>query len=352
MKNLILLLAPIMLLTVACDDFMKSFGLQGTLQIRFADGTVPSTRAAAFPDTNDFILSVTDEKGNAVYSGNYGGIKDKLPLSEGVYTVSAKSCEFQAPLFDTPQYGDTQVATIKPGRNTVVTLTCSQINSGIRLKFASEFQSAYPASEFYLKSAEGRLMYGYKENRTAFFLPGTVNLEMSGSGETKTLFTKRLEAQQILTLNINAGSQSSKSGVEIQVDTMRYWLTDDYTMGGGASGGDDQSNAYDVTTARLRSGEQDVWVYGYIVGGDLSSSKCSFSGPFSSRTNIVLATKSACKDKTACLSVQLAKGDIRDALNLVDHPENLGRQVFLKGDIVASYYGIPGIQNLSDFKLK
>jgi hypothetical protein len=353
MKKIFLLLAPVLFLTVSCDDFMKTFGLQGTLQLRFAEGTVPSTKAAAFPDTNDFILSVTDEKGNEVYSGNYGGIKERLPLDEGVYTVSAKSCEFSAPLFDTPQYGDTQVATIKAGRNTVVTLTCIQMNSGIRLKVAPEFQAAYPTSNLYLKSSAGRLMYGYNETRIAYFQPGTVNLEISDGGETKTLFTKRLEAQQILTLTVNAGSKSSKNGVDIQVDTTRTWLTDDYTMGnGGSTGGDDMDKAYDVTSARTRAGEQDVWVYGYIVGGDQSSSNCSFKGPFSSRTNIAIATKSSCKDKSICLSVQLAKGDIRDALNLVDHPENLGKQVFLKGDLVGSYYGIPGIQNLSKYQFK
>ena len=52
------------------------------------------------------------------------------------------------------------------------------------------------------------------------------------------------------------------------------------------------------------------------------------------------------------MSVQLAKGDIRDDLNLVDHPELLGRQVFLLGDIVESYYGIPGVQNISEYRLK
>ena len=98
-------------------------------------------------------------------------------------------------------------------------------------------------------------------------------------------------------------------------------------------------------------GEKDVWVYGYIVGGDLSSSKCSFDGPFSSRTNLVIASKSTFRDKMPCISVQLQKGDFRDMLNLVDHEDNLGRQVFLKGDIVESYFGITGIQNLSDVEL-
>ena len=100
------------------------------------------------------------------------------------------------------------------------------------------------------------------------------------------------------------------------------------------------------------AGESGVWVYGYIVGGDLTSSKCSFAPPFTSRTNLVLAAKSSVSDRSACISVQLAKGDIRDALNLVDHPENLGRQLYLKGDIVPAYYGLPGLQALTDFDWK
>ena len=121
-------------------------------------------------------------------------------------------------------------------------------------------------------------------------------------------------------------------------------------FGGDDSGrGQDKETAFSVAQAKDHVGDTDVWVYGYIVGGDLTSSKCSFEGPFSSRTNIVLATKSTCTDKESCISVQLPSGKIRDALNLVDHEDNLGRKVFLKGDIVASYYGIVGVQSVSEY---
>lgn len=139
--------------------------------------------------------------------------------------------------------------------------------------------------------------------------------------------------------------------MRIEVDTCRFWITDEFELG-GTNRGEGKEEAFSVAEARQRAGETDVWVYGYIVGGDLSSSKCSFAAPFSSRTNIVLASKSSCKDKESCLSVQLAKGDIRDALNLVDHESYLGRQVFLKGNLVEAYYGIPGLQSITEFELK
>jgi hypothetical protein len=57
-------------------------------------------------------------------------------------------------------------------------------------------------------------------------------------------------------------------------------------------------------------------------------------------------------DKDACLSVQLPSGSLRNALNLVDNPDLLGRKICLKGDIVEAYYGIPGIKNLTEYELQ
>ena len=91
---------------------------------------------------------------------------------------------------------------------------------------------------------------------------------------------------------------------------------------------------------------------GYIVGGDLTSSSASFSKPFSSRTNILLGPRSSTNEKSSCLSVQLPSGELREALNLVDNPEILGRKVCLRGDIVEAYYGIPGIKNISEYELQ
>ena len=352
MKKIFPLLMALAIPLASCDDFMLSFGRQGELQIRFSETTLPGTRASALPDTNEFLISITDSKGESVYKGTYGALKEKMMLDEGSYTVTAMSREFKSPMFDAPQYGDTQVAAIKAGRSTLVTLQCVQTNSGVRLKIDPEFLTVYPNAVLYLKSTAGKLLYAYSEKRVAYFLPGSVSLDMADNGSEQTLFSKLLEAQQILTLNIGVGSQSTKSGVTVQVDTSRNWITDNYIIGGDNGGGSSMSEAYSISAAKAHAGEEDVWVYGYIVGGDLSSSKCSFKAPFASRTNMVIASKSSCTDKASCLSVQLAKGDIRDNLNLVDHPENQGKQIFLKGNIVESYYGIPGIQNISEYKFK
>jgi len=123
---------------------------------------------------------------------------------------------------------------------------------------------------------------------------------------------------------------------------------------GGNDGSEDLSGAYSVGQARslAAKGEKNVWVYGYVAGGDCTSKSCSFTAPFTSNTNLVLAPEKDTADKQYCLSVQLRQGDIRDAINLVDHPELLGRLIYLKGDLVEKYYGIPGIQNLKGYRIE
>ena len=105
-----------------------------------------------------------------------------------------------------------------------------------------------------------------------------------------------------------------------------------------------------VFEARDSAGKDDVWVCGYVVGGDLTSSSASFKSPFESRTNILLGPRSSTVDKSVCLSVQLPAGEVRDALNLVDNPSLLGKRICVKGDIVSAYYGIPGVKNTVEYQ--
>lgn len=343
-------------------QYSANDGPRANLSLQIAcdpDVASPTTKSATL-DTDDFILKVTDSKGNIVYSGLFGASPEQIIVAAGTYTIQTWSSEFSAPLFDAPQYGDTEVVVMKEGETKNVTLYCSQINAGVKLNVHPDFLSDYPDGVLFLKSSEGKLMYSYNEKRIAYFQPGAVSLILSQSGKETTVFTRNLEPRQILyvTLSVAGGSggaQGTKGGISIQIDTSRNWTSESYTIGqegGGGSSGDGSDNAYTVAQAREHTGEQDVWVCGYIVGGDLSSSRCSFEPPFVARTNLVLAGKSNCTDKEVCLSVQLAKGDVRDDINLVDHEEYLGRKIWLKGDIVDSYYGIPGLQCITEYQFK
>lgn len=351
------LLAAVLLPSVAsCDSFLLP-SQEGEIEVSFIEDLYLQTKASAsdLPDTNQFLLKVTNDKGTVLYDGTYGAAPATILASAGTCTVSVVSGPFKAPAFATPQYGDSQKVTVKSGQSAQVRLVCRQQNAGVRLKIASAFLSAYPNGSLHLKSTDGKILYSYSERRFAYFNPGKVSLVLSDGGSDKTLLTRDLAARDMLTLDIGVaatGTNGSGRSITIQIDTTLNWRSENYTIGGSGDKGKDEESAMGVAEAKENIGAEDVWVKGYIVGGDLSSSKASFQAPFSSRTNLVLAARAGTTDKEACLSVQLQKGEIRDALNLVDHPSNLGHVVFLRGDIVEAYYGIPGLQNLSDYRLE
>ena len=117
----------------------------------------------------------------------------------------------------------------------------------------------------------------------------------------------------------------------------------------GESAAWDTTGAYTVEQARSHVGEKKVAVKGYVVGGNLSSSATgiSFEGPFTAATNLAIADTLTVASKASCLSVQLPAGAVRDSVNLVDHPDMLGRRVYFLSDIVPAYYGITGLKNVT-----
>ena len=329
---------------------------QGSLRWRFSSG-LPTRAPLELPDTDAFILTVTNSANDILYEGDYGHSPESMTVNPGTYTVKAVSRVFKAPEFDAPQFGDEQVVVVKAGADTRVNLGCSQLNCGLRLKVGAGFRESYPGGSLFVTSAEGRLSYGIPEERTGFFLPGNLTVVLDDGNGPVDLVTRNLQAREILTLGITApGSSSGETGggtiMSITVDTLRTWTEDEYTIGsGGADPGLTPANAYGVAQAKEHVGEKGVWVCGYIVGGDLTSGKdgIRFAPPFESMSCIAIAARSSVSEKGSCIAVQLAKGSIRDGLNLADHPDLLGRKVCLKGNIEQAYYGITGLKNLTEY---
>ena len=334
----------------------ESSDVQGELRISFHDGQF--TRVVEdIPDTSDFMLTVSGPDGNVIYDGTYGDSPESMMVDAGSYDVFVRSCDFVKPAFASPQYGDHQCVVVPSGGVANVRLTCVQMNAGVLLRFDRSFLTNCPGAVLFLKSASGKLMYAYSEKRIAYFPPGSVSLMMSQDGVDKVLFTRNLQPRTILEVAISAASVADTPGQEsirVAVDTSRTWNSESFVIGGDSSSGKggSVSDALTVSQALASIGEEDVWVSGYIVGGDLTSSSASFSPPFSSRTNILLGPRSSVSSRSSCLAVSLPSGEIRDDLNLVDNPSLLGRKVVVRGDIVGSYYGLPGLKSLTDFELR
>ncbi len=345
-------------LAVSCDMLgLKPEAEQGELRLSFAKQQEALTRAGLeIPDTSDFLLTIKDSKGGIIYDGKYGDSPESMSMDAGSYTVTVVSEEFSRPAFSSPQFGDEQCVVVPEGSSVNLQLLCRQMNSGVRLIVDSGFLDEYPNGVLLLKSSQGRLVYGYSEKRIAYFSPGEVSLVLNEGKTDKILMTRQLKPQDILELKVKVASSGSsvssgKGGMSIKVDTLRNWKSDTYVIGGDNGEGSGKYDAMTVSEALSSIGEEEVWICGYIVGGDLSSSSASFQAPFDSRTNILLGPRSSTEDKEACLAVQLPSGSLRESLNLVDNPNLLGRKVCLKGNIVEAYYGIPGIKNITEYEL-
>ena len=331
--------------------------------LRISVSDDPMTRVPGdYTDISSYTLSLVDAGGKVVFRDKWGMCPDEFELTPGSYTVSLMSDESTEPAYEHPLFGDSRGITLAEGQVSELTLVATQLNSGLRLLVSEAFVALYKEGALFLRCPTGTLSFGFSEKRTAYFLPGKVSILLNISGKSSVVHNLELRQGEILTLRLGVVEQMPKvtlvSGVDMyaRVDTSRVWTEDSFSWdgssagdGGGSSG--TTPDAISVSVARGKAGSKDVWVKGFIVGGDLTSTKCSFEGPFSSRANLVLADRADCRDREVCMSVQLSTGDIRNALNLVDNPSMLGRQVLLRGDIVEAYYRLSGLQNLSDYRL-
>lgn len=113
---------------------------------------------------------------------------------------------------------------------------------------------------------------------------------------------------------------------------------------------------YTVRGAALNQNGGLAWVKAYIVGyipqstGDngpsYTISNVVFNTDGAPATNIVIADNPTEKDINNCMAVQLPSGDVRSALNLADHPENIGKEIMLYGTM-ERYYGGSGVKSVT-----
>lgn len=346
---------PLMVLCTACDDFGLPLQPAEKGELRWTlDHGVLTKATEEMPDTNDFILTVRDAGGKTLYQGPYGDSPDVLDVAEGYYTLGIVSESFSSPAFSRPQYGDEQIVKVPAGQSVTVKLKCTLQNAGVRLKTGSDFLTAYPDGILYVKQADAKLKYQYRETRIAYVKPGEVSvlLYRDSGGDFETLFTRSIEAREILTVTINApkGGSNGKSSITVQTDTSRNWVSENYTIG---QGGGQAQGTLSVGEASSHAGEKDVWVLGYIVGGDLTSSgKTVKTEGMTKNTHLAIADRSSITDKSSCLAVELPSGKVRQALNLVDHPELIGKRVKVKGNLVDKYFGTVGMKSTSDYQLQ
>lgn len=330
----------------SCKDFFAGPG--GSITVNLGNGSMPATRAFDVPDTDDFMLIITSSDGRSVYDGRFGSSPESIGVSAGTYTVSAYSREFDAPGYDCPLYGDSQVVVVQSGSNVSVQLECRMMNSGMKLDVDSSFKNLFPKGVLYFEAGGQTLKYSYGECRTAFFKPGSISVLLYDSGMKQTLFSRDLEAAHIMNMKLSSSVNASSGGVSIQLDTTATYLSDSFCFGN--TGAQTPDEAYSVTEARDHTGQSDAWVWGYICGVATGTGKFSVEPPFEKNTNIIIGARENSSDKQWLMSVELRSGAIRDALNLVENQALKGRRIAVRGSIVEAYFGIPGVKSVTEYQ--
>ena len=133
---------------------------------------------------------------------------------------------------------------------------------------------------------------------------------------------------------------------------------------GPGTGSGTANDPYNVTSGISLQGQgEGVWVQGYIVGavknGNTSvnsNDQINWGAPFDLNTNVVIADDPSCHEINNCIIVNLPNGKpLRTEVNLVDHPDNLGKQLAVCGTL-RTYFGQAGLRDSngteSDFVLQ
>lgn len=116
-----------------------------------------------------------------------------------------------------------------------------------------------------------------------------------------------------------------------------------------ANDGESKETAYTVTEyQQLASVSGFVWVKGYIVGSTYRNINNAQFAAGSVDTNLLLAASAECKEISLVVPLELPQGALRDALNLKDHPENLGRFVAVQAK-AETYFAVRGLKGPTGF---
>jgi len=170
-------------------------------------------------------------------------------------------------------------------------------------------------------------------------------------------------------LNLVDNCNNYKTYVKVEGDIFRYFgvpgiqrLT---AFEGGSLGCGGVGPGDDILTVAQAIDTQDNqlhWVQGYVVGGVIDDGNTTssinagnaataliWSAVGVRSTVIILADSSSERDYTKCVLVNLPTGDIRAAINLVDNPSNIGKEVKVLGK-TRTYFGLPGVRDLEGYE--
>jgi len=158
-------------------------------------------------------------------------------------------------------------------------------------------------------------------------------------------------ARAVFTSSLGYGSSGNGYGnVSTIIDPYTPLVYDLFAISRGGDGQEDLpvfvAGVIDYNGSMLNA-----WVSGYVVGvteGEVSDAR--FEGPFTTKTNLILADSPSEKKTSKVIAVELPAGAVQDALNLVDNASLLGQRIKVRGNILP-YLGANGVEGVFDYRL-
>ncbi|MDE5750974.1 MAG: hypothetical protein K2H87_09465, partial [Duncaniella sp.] len=207
-------------------------------------------------------------------------------------------------------------------------------------------------------------VYQEPTNRILTLEDGTqINVRTSGYSNFYADMLPKGNGDVVGILGYYAGSSDTGNNWQLTlIDRYGCMNFGNPTMGPGSA-----ENPYTVDDAiALEQGDAtatQVWTMGYIVGAVApgvtsvtSNDQIQWGKDAELPTTLVIASSADCRDWARCLVIELPQGSrLREYGNLVDHPENVGKTISIKGNLnkVMDTYGITGNQGRpSEFVLE
>lgn len=324
-----------------------SFSLTQNPELFLKEGTFIKSNPS-YGDTNSYILTIRSVEGDQLYSGTYGNKPATFVVDAGSYDISLYSRKPNGPMFNSPIWGDSLTVVINSDEQVRVNFRCTQVNTGIRLSFTDEFKKRFPGRGVGILQDNKKVDYTYLESRFAYVMPRFFAVTYTYSDKDTILLHKKFEGGQMITMNLNYNQNpASSSNFTVSVDTARVWVSDKYNVGASVPDG-----CYTIPQAKEMMGTDElIPIFGYIYGGDPSTTAFRIAPPFTSKSSLVIAPNMMVTNRDDCFVVELPSGKIREGLNLVDKPYILGRAVVVTGKVVEAYYGYPGVKGTKSYML-
>ena len=332
----------------ACETLSWNEEGKGALSIKMQRETSVTLKSGvAF---GDYLIGIKDQGGATVISGQYSAIPDPVILEPATYTVTALSEALGVPAFEKPVYGSTVDVGVTAGVKNTVQMICTQINAGLRIVYDPAFKAEYDAYHVVVTGDDGTLTYPQNEVRTGYFAPGTLKIVLSIEGEDPMQVSKNVIARDMLVLTVLAetGGAQTKGSIELSfaVDTSQVWRREEWKPGTPDNDGLTAETAYTVAEAQLLEPTNNVWICGYIVGGDASNSAFKTEPPFTANSNLVIADSPLETVRANCMAVELPTSPaiLRTTFGMpANGAQLLGRRSWFRGN-TETYFGHLGLR--------